>query len=364
MKSAHDRDALFAFYYKCVIISYISIFVSVLGETGCGPVPCVSPCKLPGRKDVAVIKSKHGKGSAYSGRHTQSGSGARTSAPLCKQVLLTLLIFIALLALLGGALWQNICYNRTHYTAEFYQIHSRKLTQSCRVVFLTDVHLREYGQDNCELVQDIRRLAPDLILLGGDLVTYGEGSNYDNMLSLCSQLSQIAPVCGVLGNHEDELYFLDNDRELVDRFTAAGVTILRNQEARYTIHDNVISILGVEGSPKNFYNYGASAFMDAVETQTDYDLRICLAHVPTYFTEHLENYSFELGLAGHTHGGIVRLPKVGPLYSAEEGFLPDYAGGSYALANSATLIVSRGLGDSSRVPRINNVPELSVIDID
>lgn len=145
----------------------------------------------------------------------------------------------------------------------------------------------------------------------------------------------------MLGNHEDELYFLDGDQALVEKFTAAGVTILRNQEARYTVRDNVISILGVEGSPEDFYNYGASTFMDSVEPQTDYDLRICLAHVPTYFPEHLENYSFELGLAGHTHGGIVRLPKIGPLYTAEEGFLPDYAGGSYELANNATLIVSR-----------------------
>ena len=283
---------------------------------------------IPGRKDVAFIKAKHGKGAAQNGRH--SGSCAQAPTSRWKQVLLTLLIFIALLALIGGALW----------------------------------HLREYGQDNCELVQDIHSLAPDLILLGGDLVTYGEGSNYDNMLSLCSQLNEIAPVCGVLGNHEDELYFLDGDQALVEKFTAAGVTILRNEEARYTVRDNVISILGVEGSPEDFYNYGASTFMDSVEPQTDYDLRICLAHVPTYFPEHLENYSFELGLAGHTHGGIVRLPKIGPLYSAEEGFLPDYAGGSYELANNATLIVSRGLGDSSWVPRINNVPELSVIDID
>lgn len=318
---------------------------------------------FPGRKDVAFIKAKHGKGAAQNSRHTHSG-GAQRATPLWKQVLLTLLVLVALLALLGGALWQNICYNRTHYTAEFYQIHSRKLTQSCRVVFLTDLHLREYGADNCELVQDVRSLAPDLILLGGDFVTYGEGTDYDNMLSLFRQLSEIAPVCGVLGNHEDELYFLDNDRELVEKFTAAGVTVLRNQEARYTIHDNVISILGVEGSPADFSNYGASTFMDSVEPQTDYDLRICLAHVPTYFPEHLENYSFELGLAGHTHGGIVRLPKIGPLYTSEEGFLPDYAGGSYTLANNATLIVSRGLGDSSRAPRINNVPELSVIDID
>ena len=137
-------------------------------------------------------------------------------------------------------------------------------------------------------MQDVRSLAPDLILLGGDFVTYGEGTDYDNMLSLFRQLSEIAPVCGVLGNHEDELYFLDNDRELVEKFTAAGVTVLRNQEARYTIHDNVISILGVEGSPADFSNYGASTFMDSVEPQTDYDLRICLAHVPTYFPEHLE----------------------------------------------------------------------------
>ena len=268
------------------------------------------PATFPHRKDVAFIKAKHGKGATQNSRH--SGGGAQAPASRWKQVLLTLLIFIALLALIGGALWQNICYNRTHYTAEFYQIHSRKLTQSCRVVFLTDLHLREYGQDNCELVQDIHSLAPDLILLG-------EGSSYDNMLSLCSQLSEIAPVCGVLGNHEDELYFLDGDQALVEKFTAAGVTILRNQEARYTVRDNVISILGVEGSPEDFYNYGASPFMDSVEPQTDYDLRICLAHVPTYFPEHLENYSFELGLAGHTHGGIVRLPKIGPLYSAEEG---------------------------------------------
>ena len=57
-------------------------------------------------------------------------------------------------------------------------------------------------------------------MLGGDLVTYGEGSSYDNMLSLCSQLSEIAPVCGVMGNHEDELYFLNGDQALVEKFKA------------------------------------------------------------------------------------------------------------------------------------------------
>lgn len=281
-----------------------------------------------------------------------------------KWILLDLLILLGLLAAAAFGLYTNIQYNRTHYTAEFYQVHSRKLTESCRIVFLTDVHLREYGEDNCDLVQDIRSLKPDLILLGGDLVTYSAGSNYDNMLSLCRQLVGIAPVCGVLGNHESELFYLGEDWDLLPRFADTGVTILRNQEATYTIHGNVISILGVEGQPQDFGRYGAEQFMEEAELSTNYDFRICMTHFPTYFPGILDNYSFELGLAGHTHGGIVRLPKFGPLYSAEEGFFPTYAGGTYTLANGATLLVSRGLGDSSWAPRINNVPELSVIDID
>lgn len=83
-------------------------------------------------------------------------------------------------------------------------------------MFLSDVHLHEYGEDNADLVADIQNLQPDLILLGGDLVT-DSVPTYDNMLSLCSQLTEIAPVYGVLGNHEDVMIFLQGDKELVSR---------------------------------------------------------------------------------------------------------------------------------------------------
>ena len=63
--------------------------------------------------------------------------------------------FLFLILLLAGGLAKNIYDNRTNYTAEFYQVSSRKLTHSIRVVFLTDVHLREYGMDNSDLVEDI-----------------------------------------------------------------------------------------------------------------------------------------------------------------------------------------------------------------
>ena len=291
-------------------------------------------------------------------KHTEKKAGKNR----LKKRMTFLAKFLFLILLLAGGLAKNIYDNRTNYTAEFYQVSSRKLTHSIRVAFLTDVHLREYGMDNGDLVEDIENLSPDLILLGGDLVNDTVDS-YDNMISLCSQLIEIAPVCGVLGNHEDVKIYHQGDEELVKRFEDAGVKILRNEETSYSLYDNTVSVIGIEGKPEDFASYGAKECMEAQEAEDQYDLRICIAHVPTYFPEKLENYSFDLGLAGHTHGGIVRLPKLGALYSAEEGLFPEYGGGVYTLDNKATLIVSRGLGDSDKWPRINNVPELSVIDI-
>ena len=72
----------------------------------------------------------------------------------------------------------------------------------------------------------------------------------------------------------------------------------------------------------------------------------------------------DLVLSGHVHGGIVVLPFIGGLYTNEEGFFPKFSAGQYVLANGQTLIISAGLGDSkSFPPRINNTPELTVIDI-
>ena len=162
--------------------------------------------------------------------------------------------FLFLILLVAGGLAKNITDNRTNYTVEFYQVSSRKLTHNIRVAFLTDVHLREYGKDNCDLVEDIENLSPDLILLGGDLVN-DNVENYDNMISLCSQLTEIAPVCGVLGNHEDVKIYHQGDKELVKRFEEAGVKILRNEETSYSLYDNTVSVIGIEGKSEDFASY-------------------------------------------------------------------------------------------------------------
>ena len=89
-----------------------------------------------------------------------------------------------------------------------------------------------------------------------------------------------------------------------------------------------------------------------------------MAHIPILFETQLSGYDFDLGIAGHVHGGIVNLPFLGGLYTQEEGFFPKLYAGQYRLHSQQSLIISAGLGDSGRFPlRINNPPELVVIDV-
>lgn len=254
-----------------------------------------------------------------------------------------------------------IGYYKRNYRTVFYRVTSNLIAENVRLVFLSDIHMREYGENNEKLIKNISQLSPDLIILGGDMITNG-CSDYTNMLSLCRSLAGIAPTYGVLGNHEDEQIFYGGDTSLVQKFSDTGVRILRNEKETLEIGKNKIELVGIEGSEKNFDKYGAKTFMDSLDDEYE-GYRICIAHVPMLFADCLKDYSFNLGLAGHTHGGLIRIPKIGRLYSAEEGFFPEYAGGEYTLENKAELIVGCGLGDSSLVPRIYNPPELDVIDL-
>ena len=277
-------------------------------------------------------------------------------------VLIPAIVTLLLAALiLGGITLYDVLIAQRTYGVTFYQMTSDRVSRNIRFLLLTDLHLREYGEDNAALLADVAALSPDVILLGGDLVTYGvEG--YDNMLSLCGRLAQIAPSFMVMGNHEDEKTFLDGDGELVQRFADTGVSVLRNRTQTLTVGEDEVEIVGVSGNANGFEQYGGRSCMDAL-TDDYAGLRVVMAHIPTLFPEALESYAFDLGVAGHTHGGIIRLPRFGGLYTKEEGLLPTYDGGRFALQNGATLVVSRGLGNSGVIPRVFNRPELVVIDV-
>ena len=279
------------------------------------------------------------------------------------RILLRILVILLLLVLIiGSAVYMYSKYTQTHYIISFYQETSRKVSSNIRVIVISDIHNREYGEKNETLISDIRALKPDLILLPGDMVIREE-DDYQPMVDLVSELSGIAPCYGVLGNHESERIYYKDDKSLPSTFENAGLKLLRNASEEIRIGNDVIQLIGVEGTTHGFEEYGGRAFMDkTVINPSEYC--ILMAHIPALFDSQLSEYSFDLGIAGHVHGGIINLPFYGGLYSDEEGFFPRFTAGKYTLDKQQALIISAGLGDSKPFPpRVNNMPELVVVDI-
>ena len=271
---------------------------------------------------------------------------------------------LLILALACGAVMTGYSlYYRTHYKISFYQETSQKVSSNIRVAVISDIHNRQYGENNETLISDLRALKPDLILFPGDMVIREQG-DYQSVLDLISESAAIAPCYGVLGNHESERIYYGSDKDLPAAFENAGLKLLRNAQAEVRIGDDTVQLIGVEGTAYGFEEYGGREFMEKTAVNPS-AFCILMAHIPILFEPQLSEYDFDLGIAGHVHGGIVVLPFIGGLITDEEGFFPKFTAGKYILDNQQTLIISAGLGDSKLFPpRINNKPELVVIDID
>ncbi len=262
----------------------------------------------------------------------------------------------------GAVMTGYALYYRTHYTIRFYRETSEKVSAKTRIAVISDIHNREYGENNEVLISDLQTLKPDLILFLGDLVIRND-DDYQPMLNLVAALTRIAPCYGVLGNHESERIYYGNDKALPEKFENAGLKLLRNSREEIQIGEDTLQLIGVEGTAYGFEKYGGREFMEKSEIDPS-SYCIVMTHIPILFETQLSQYSFDLGIAGHVHGGIVNLPLLGGLYSDEEGLFPKFYAGECVLDNQQTLIISAGLGDSKHFPpRINNPPELVVIDI-
>ena len=288
------------------------------------------------------------------------GAGKKKRRP--KSIFLRILTLLLLLTLIFGAAASIFAlYTKTHYKIHFYQETSKKVSANIRIAVISDIHNREYGENNETLLSDLRTLKPDLILFLGDMVIR-DVDDYQAMLDLVSASTGIAPCYGILGNHEMERIYYGNDKGLTDAFKNAGLHVLRNAKEEIQIGKDTVQLFGVEGTAYGFEEYGGREFMDKADIDPT-ALSIVMAHIPVLFDQ-MAGYDFDLGIAGHVHGGIMNVPFIGGLYTEEEGFFPKFTAGKYILDNQQTLIISAGLADSRRSrPRINVMPELVVIDI-
>ena len=282
----------------------------------------------------------------------------------CKKVLLHVLtvLLVVVLLIAGICGYFVFLYPRNQdFVESYYKVQSDKLTSNLRIILLSDLHLREFGENNCELVERIRALQPDIIAITGDM----NDKEIDDMhvvTDLCAQLVEIAPVYYVPGNHEwPKIVFAGST--LASDLKALGVHFLADKYETVTVGSNTLVIGGIAEAPASYEKY-ASEFLNDFASQSGY--KILLVHYPEYYAEGtgaLIGKDIDMTLCGHAHGGLIRLPFLGALYTPDQGFLPDLTEGVQTISGTK-VIISRGLGDGvdKVIPRINNPPELVVID--
>ncbi|WP_124057941.1 metallophosphoesterase [Vaginisenegalia massiliensis] len=250
--------------------------------------------------------------------------------------------------LITGSVWGNTALQVTHY-----QIKQENLPSSFnhfRIVQLSDLHNAEFGQANRDLVTQVREQKPDMIALTGDLMD-AYHPDIAVIRRLLPQLVKIAPCYYVTGNHEAALR--SRYTELVQLLKSHGVKLVANQSQVISKGDEQILVTG-RHDPR------FSQSMPKVEKRKA-SLIILLAHRPERFDEYVAEEA-NLVLSGHAHGGQVRIPFLGGLIAPNQGLLPQYDSGLFH-KQETTMIVSRGLGNSIVPLRVNNRPEIVVVDL-
>ncbi|MCC3395118.1 glycosyltransferase [Clostridiales bacterium AHG0011] len=267
-----------------------------------------------------------------------------------------MIVLVSLLVL--AALWQKIMSDQNTLELSFYHVKSGKVREGFRIIQLSDLHLKEFGENNQELVERVKILEPDIIAITGDM-NMEQNDDYHVVLDLCRQLVEITDVYYVMGNHElvDYAHRRTRIREDIEK---TGVHMLFNHAEMIQVNTNDIYIGGLINEPYNYVEYGGKRFMD--EYVRSEAFKLLLVHYPEYFMGELEDMPVDLALCGHAHGGIVRIPYLGGVYATDQGFFPPLSEGQHEI-NDSVVIISRGLGQSHPFPRINNKPEIVVVDV-
>jgi predicted MPP superfamily phosphohydrolase len=225
---------------------------------------------------------------------------------------------------------------------------SAKLHGKIRVVQISDLHCESKPHLEGRVVSAINELKPDLILFTGDCINSAQGAAiFKNTLS---QLHAAMGKFAITGNYDYE--FLPG----IDRFSGTGFTVLDSNTARLIKNGDRINITGIDFAKLSIWPRAAEKIGHEGYT-------IFLCHPPD-IVDDLSYCNVDLYLAGHTHGGQIRLPLLGGIYPYYTVFGKCYESGLFTVGKTK-LYVNRGIGMAGRFPRLRFLcpPEITVFDI-
>lgn len=246
-----------------------------------------------------------------------------------------------------------------------YRIDSSNLPEAFdgfRIAQISDLHNCQMGKNNGKLISMLQAEEPDIIVITGDMIDSRQ-TDVDIALHLAGELVQIAPCYYVSGNHEARVSEYDS---LKAGLIELGVTVLENAKVTIELSGAKITLAGVaDPSFKTDYLQGddvtvmSSILTELLAEEDGYT--ILLSHRPELFEVYAE-HNVDLVFSGHAHGGQFRIPFIGGLIAPNQGMFPKYDAGIYEEENT-TMVVSRGIGNSIVPFRINNRPEIVLVEL-
>lgn len=217
--------------------------------------------------------------------------------------------------------------------------------EGLRIALVTDLHLSAMvsAADISEAVRLASNTTPDLIVLGGDYISFSNRAYIEPCADLLRPLAAPHGVFAVLGNH-------DVEPEMTHALTRRGIAVLADDRTTILVRGERIELVGVR-----FWTRLTRDITRLMSGGTGWT--ILLSHDPRRFDQAVD-LNIPLVLSGHTHGGQIVLPGMGAIaarkFPITEGVLS---------RENTTMFVSRGVGTVYVPCRINCPPEVVLLSL-
>ena len=229
--------------------------------------------------------------------------------------------------------------------------------ENLHIAVLADLHLGSHTDDADRLVKivsTINRRKPDLVLLLGDYVNmqpFGGGRIPPSVIAaILEGLEAPLGIHAILGNHD---YNYGRER-IAGALDAAGIKVLEDQSRLISTHKGDFMLFGLADMRR-----GASKLSNLLSDADPEMPGIIMAHDPASFARVPQGPY--LTIAGHTHGGQIRLPRVGALINSSKAPLKWTSG--HVVERERHMYVSSGIGTSLIPFRFGCPPEVNFIHL-
>lgn len=239
------------------------------------------------------------------------------------------------------------------------------IKNAVKIVCISDLHGWSYGNENAKLIKRIQAQSPDIIVIAGDMLTRRASERMIcSMLAVIGKLTNIAPVYYATGNHETD-YMAEHGMQWLEDVAQTGASVLYDSMEDVCIGENLIRIGAASG------RYFDGSERDEITCKMLREIGksgapgVAIVHQPenVFRQEARSEWTADLYISGHTHGGVWRIPFIGGVTSPAEGLFPKYDKGRFMIDDKTPMIINAGLAGYYFIPRMFNRPEICVIEL-